>query len=258
MRIRILTAVIISSFALVGCGSNLGGSFNPAEKQGDFEPGFFSPDEELTKADREGGEGDTKVLSPEEEAEYIETLQEDSAALKALLSFPQTEWNECTDNTSGNYLDFACAKKRNVSQILDGYLQGKLISCVNTAMTAQGGGEAGKVHLVHAGVTADARHSPKSLHSYNRAIDIKAIRINLKAGGSREYTYSKIGNRPFYAALRNCWGKLINTTNGCPLYRGSTLLTGSIGWENSDHGKHMHLSVPYCVNGKYGPGLWVR
>lgn len=258
MSKRIGMILILSGAMMTGCGPSEKSTFNAAEHAQDFEEGFFTPDEALTEADRKGGEGDTQVLNPEEEKEYKATIKRDEGLFKSLLSFPQTEWNECADKTTGNYLEYACAKSRDVSVILDGYLQDRLLTCVDAAMVKQGGGKAARLHLVHAGVTADVRHSPKSLHSYNRAIDIKAIKVDLKTGGTRDYTYSKIGNRPFYTELRNCWGKLLKATNGCPLYNGNAQLTGSIGWENADHGRHMHLSVPYCLSGKYGAGLWVR
>lgn len=225
------------------------------EQEQDYGPGFFSSEVDTTQDDMEGGEVNSEL--PDQD-ELTETLKNKSP-IESLISFPQKTWMECRDTVTGNYLDYTCAAQgRTVSVILDSYLQKRLIACVDAGLSAQGGGTSEVLHITHAGITADANHSPKSLHSVNRAIDVKVVKVKLSDGQEKQFTYSKVGNRPFYTALRNCWGRTVNTYNGCPYYGGSPQLTGSIGWENTDHGRHMHLSVPYCVNGKYGNGLWRR
>lgn len=254
-------AILVISLAIfataTGCSNAIGkASVNPAEFEPDYGPGFFDEKGiDTTLEDAEGGEVNGELPPPE----YIEEEILNKGGVSAFVSFPQTSWNECSDKVTGQYLTYACAKSRQISVILDSYLEQRLAACVNDGMKAQsGGGMAKSIHLVHAGVTADPRHSPKSLHSYNRAIDIKAIRAQLTSGEVRTYTYSKTGNRTFYTALRKCWGNTVHKYNGCPLYSGNPMLTGSIGWENSQHGLHMHLSVPYCLSSGYGPGVWVR
>lgn len=195
------------------------------------------------------------LLSPEQ-LEEMEQLPENE--IEALLRFPQTTWNECRDNPSGNYGAAACASQRRISVVLNGYLEKSLLRCVDEGLEAQGGGRARAVHINHAGITGDARHSPRSLHAENRAIDIKMLKVRLSNGTEKQFTYSVVGNRPFYTALRKCWGEIMHRDNKCPLQKGQTLYTGSIGWEDKNHGAHMHLSVPYCVNGAYSSSYFQR
>jgi hypothetical protein len=225
------------------------------EQEQDYGPGFFSGDVDTTQDDFEGGEINTDL--PDQD-ELTEILKRENP-IELLLSFPQKTWMECTDHVTGNYTDYACvAKGRPISVILDAYLQRRLLDCVDAGLAAQGGGTAQALHITHAGITADARHSPHSLHSVNRAIDVKVIQVLLSDRTRKQFTYSKVGNRPFYTALRTCWGRTVNLYNACPLYDADPALTGSIGWENARHGRHMHLSVPYCLGGRYGSGLWRR
>lgn len=224
-----------------------------AAAEQDYGPGFWDSELDLTQENREGGETNTDLPDPA----TIETLRRRSP-IEALINFPQTHWNECSDRVTGNYSDIACARARGISVILDEYLQDRLIACVDKGLEAQGGGTAEAIHINHAGITADSNHSPRSLHSVNRAIDIKSIKVQLTNDTDKEFKYSLASNRPFYKAMRKCWGNVVHTVNGCPLYRGDASLTGSIGWEDRDHGRHMHLSVPYCVGGNYGSYYWIK
>lgn len=250
----ISTALALMLFVSVNPVYSQDSAHDPELEQ-DFGPGFFNGDVDTTNEDANGGETNTELPNQDE---LMETLKRESP-IESLLSFPQKTWMECSDPVTGNYLDSICAPKgRTISVILDSYLQNRLMACVDAGLAAQGGGSAQVLHITHAGITADARHSPYSLHSVNRAIDIKILKVQLSSGQEKQFTYSKVGNRPFYTALRDCWGRTVNYYNGCPLYGGDPKLTGSIGWENTQHGHHMHLSVPYCVNGRYGAGLWRR
>lgn len=229
---------------------------DPTAPEQEYGPGFFESEIDTTQEDYEGGETNRELPNPDDPA-VIETLRRRNA-IEALIRFPQTQWNECSDRVTGNYADARCAKARGISVILDEYLQNRLISCVDAGLAAQGGGTAEAIHIQHAGITADVNHSPRSLHAVNRAIDVKSIKVQLTNDTDKEFKYSLMSNRPFYKAMRTCWGKVVNQVNGCPLYQGSAMLTASIGWENSDHGRHMHLSVPYCVGGNYGSYYWIK
>lgn len=252
---RLLPLYFLIFSSVLGCGEGFTAS-NPAELEQDFGSDFWDQKIDTTVEDQEGGESNGELPHPDV---IDEILRNDSVSAKSTLSFPQKIWNECSQNPSGNYADAACVEQRNISSILDSFLKQRLLQCVEEGMVSQTGpGKAKSIHINHAGITGDPRHSPKSLHSFNRAIDVKMIRATLTDGTVRQYTYSKSGNRTFYTALRKCWGNVVHTFNGCPLYSGNAMLTGSIGWENADHGRHMHLSVPYCVSGNYGSGIWVR
>lgn len=262
MKKQLLSAALVLLASLSASAAFAQTSGHDPETEQDYGPGFWDSDVDMTDEDAIGGETSSQLSGSEDE---VRGQQEDiirreglHSFMKMMIEFPQTKWNECKDQPSGNYEEYACAQSRTVSVILNKYLREKLMSCVDAGMAAQGGGTAAALHITHAGVTADARHSPYSLHSKNRAIDVKVLKVELTNGEVRQFTYSKVGNRPFYTAMRKCWGGVVHSGNGCPLYSGNAGLTGSIGWENKQHGRHMHLSVPYCVNGAYGSGLWRR
>lgn len=246
----------LSFLFIASCGDSLEtaspGINNPAELEEDFAPGFFDGEEDLTEEDTLGGEnhGDLE--------DYEETLIEKPISSQEAFRFSQTLWDECNEAVTGNYLSYGCARRRHISVILKSFLADHIYKCVDQALAAQGGGISDEIHITHAGIAGDRRHSPRSLHAENRAVDIKVIKVRLTNGLSRQFTYAKIGNRPFYTALRNCWGKTVSQFNECPLYRGTPLYTGSIGWENRNHGRHMHMSVPYCYNNRHGSYYWVR
>lgn len=253
---RHLILALVAAIGLGALSACARQGYDPERDDADFGKGFFEVDEDLkdmTKEDKAGGETSHETIEP---GARVDTIEKQTTATR--LSFPQTKWNECVDKVTGNYETYQCVSRRDISVILDSYLQERLISCVDSGLAAQGGGTSRRLHITHAGITADARHSPRSLHSVNRAIDIKIIQVELYGGSTKTFTYSKLGNRPFYTALRDCWGRTVSRHNGCPLYADNPKLTGSIGWENADHGRHMHLSVPYCLSGAYGSGLWVR
>lgn len=204
---------------------------------------------------QEAEESDEHVLTPEQEAEYFqdtfyrELYNFDKSVHR--FKFPQTNWLECSDKITGNFSGYGCSNKRNISVILKTYLMNHFTSCVNDALRAQGGGTTDDIHIIHNGILGDPRHSPRSLHAENRAIDVKSIEMKLKSGATKSFVYEKKSNRDFYIALRKCWGKTVSTKNNCPIYNGSSMLTASIGWEDSRHQHHLHMSVPYCVGGSY-------
>jgi hypothetical protein len=250
LRTLILVALVVSTLTTSAQTDPTRKSTHDPELEQDYGPGFWDADRDTTVEDTEGGETNTDLPTPDQ----IDKIQRES--FLQILKFPQTIWNECTAVVTGNYQDAKCAPGRNISEILNEYLQQKFIACVDAGLASQGGGTANVIHITHAGITADANHSPKSLHAVNRAIDVKVINVQLTDGNEKQFTYSKTGNRPFYTGLRKCWGAVVHNDNGCPYYANSPGLTGSIGWENSSHGHHMHLSVPYCVNGQYGAYYW--
>lgn len=223
------------------------------QEEQDYAPGFFETDADMTSEDLEGGETNGDLPHPDE----ISILTAPNW-LRALVTFPETQWNECEAGVSGNYVELQCAKNRGISVILNSYLQERLMSCVNQALKDVGNSEATKIHVTHAGIAGDPNHSPRSLHAVKRAIDVKQIEAYSASGEKIAFDYSKLSNRPFYKSLRTCWGHVVNKYNGCPYYAGNPERTGSIGWENSAHGRHMHLSVPYCVSGAYGSYYWRR
>ncbi|MCC6137451.1 MAG: hypothetical protein IT287_02380, partial [Bdellovibrionaceae bacterium] len=196
-------------------------------------------------------ESDEHVMTPEQELEYLTSFEAMGKA--TTFKFAQTTWKECTDPITGNYYGYKCASSRNISEILKKFMFTHMYKCVNKGLAAHGGGTVASYHVEHAGIFGDPRHSPRSMHAENRAVDIKSLTVKLTSGVSKKFVYEGTTNRAFYTAFRSCWGDIVRTYNGCPLYKGVAMYTGSIGWENKDHQHHMHTSVPYCINGSYGP-----
>ena len=234
------------------------------ETEQDYAPGFFTELEDLgATADypEDGEDGTTKLYGPNEDIKAFDP--DDFTTSVDLLG----SWPECKHmRATGNYTGYQCSSRRVIGERLLTAFDEALLECINVGLVAQGGGTAAKVHLEHAGIMADRNHSPKSNHSIGRAIDVKRISVELQSGGQRTFAYAKLGNRPFYTALRACWGETMVNWNDRPLYRGDTGLTASIGWEDPRHGRHLHLSVPVCYNGdldgrwwaKWCLGLWCR
>lgn len=191
------------------------------------------------------------VFTPQQE-EAFRTHFMRNKSTRADFRFQQTSWKECTDDPSGNYSGIGCASSRQISQILKDFMQDFIYECVDAGLRAQGNSAADDIHVVHDGILGDRNHSPRSLHAEARAIDIRSIDVKLVNGSSRKITYAGTSNRSFYTAFRSCWGNVVKRENGCPLYQGNAGRTGSIGWEDRNHQNHMHTSVPYCVNGRYG------
>lgn len=194
----------------------------------------------------------TRIITPDEEDEYLRGFWR-SFSVQPLYRFKQTEWGECSEAITGNFKGYACSDHRAISVILKKLLADNIYTCINKGLAAQeGGGTVADLHIVHNGITGDARHSPKSLHAENRAIDIVSLEMKLADGRVKSFVYEGKTNRTFYTAFRNCWGRTLKAKNGCPYYQGSNILyTGSIGWENKDHQHHLHVSAPHCVSGSY-------
>lgn len=214
-------------------------AINPAENEEDFPQNFFT-DSEISEESIEG---------------YLQ--QDDSTIILERSDFPQTYWDECNENVSGNYLTYGCTRRRLMASIFKTKLNQAIFSCVDKALAAQGYGKARGIHIQHAGIACDNNHNRRSLHCQNRAIDVKAFQLRLNDGRSLQFTYSKLGNRPFYTALRDCWGRAVVNLNACPV-RGSYSTTASIGWEDSGHGRHMHLSLPVCSRGSHVGNYFVK
>jgi hypothetical protein len=203
-------------------------------------------------------EGHAHTLTPEEEELFYQQAYQKGDFEILNFRFEQTDWRECTDRVSGNYNGYNCANRRGISVVLKEFIDNHMGSCVQAGLDKVDGGTLEDLHIIHAGILGDRRHSPRSMHAENRAIDIKAFRVTNTKGFTKTYTYKGSTNRSFYQAFRNCWGQTIKTYNNCPTYRGDIGRTGSIGWEDSNHQSHMHTSVPYCVNGRYGSYYYNR
>lgn len=198
------------------------------------------------------------VFTPEEEARFYEEAHQKGDLGILEFRFEQTSWRECTDYVTGNYSGYDCANRRGISVILKDYMDKHMPVCVQEGLNTIGEGELDQLHIIHDGILGDRRHSPRSMHAENRAIDIRAFKITMYDGRELEFRFNDSSKRGFFKAFRQCWGKTIKEENNCPVYANDLGRTGSIGWEDSNHQNHMHTSVPYCVNGRYAGNYYRR
>lgn len=199
-----------------------------------------------------------RVLTAEEESRFVDQMDLEMDLDLFNFRFGQTTWRECDDYVTGNYTGYGCSNRRMISKILKSFMEEHIPSCVQEAMNATEEGRLDQLHIIHDGILGDRRHSPRSLHAENRAIDIRSFLVTKADQTQVEYVYRLKTNRKFFTEFRKCWGKAVHEFNGCPLIRGQALLTGSIGWEDRNHQNHLHTSVPYCVSGNYGSGYFRR
>lgn len=198
------------------------------------------------------GEDGSSVLSYEEEQQYFE----ETMGLRSM--FPQTTWRECVDYITGNYTGYNCSNRRGISVILKSFMEDHFLTCANEALKSYNGQKAVDLHVTHDGIQGDARHSPRSLHAEARAIDVDSMIVTYSSGRSEKLTFKGAQHQKFFNSFRQCWGQKVNRHNGCPYISGQASLTGSIGKEDRNHQNHMHVSVPYCVSGRYSTSYFQR
>jgi hypothetical protein len=206
----------------------------------------------------------THMLTPEEEELLYDSL-DDGDFLKSFnlrFQFQQTLWDECDDEITGNFEDssitLTCSNRRAISVILQSFLFNHLSKCVNTGLVSIGAPSARFIHISHMGITADPLHSPRSLHSERRAIDLRVLRVEFQNGQQAHFAYGDLAHHQFFENVRQCWGNSLIQFNQCPPFDGARNRTGSIGREDGNHQNHLHISVPYCINGNYAGNFFRR
>lgn len=200
-------------------------------------------------------ETDESVLTYEAELEY---LQQEYFLLGRGHVFAQTKWLECDDFITGNYSNFRCTNRRTLAKILKSFMDNNFLTCVNEGLSAVGKPQAVDLHVTHDGIQGDRNHSSRSLHAEARAVDVDSFVVFYENGEEERLSFKSSRNDKFYKGFRSCWGKSVNRQNGCPLIAGRADRTGSIGKEDSNHRNHMHVSVPYCVRGRYAGRYFQR
>lgn len=198
------------------------------------------------------------VLNPEQEKKYLREIEQSDDFHLLDFRFAQTKWYECSDPITGNFTNYQCNDRRGIAVILKRFMDDYLPHCVQSALDTISGGELEDLHIIHDGILGDRRHSPRSLHAENRAIDIRAFRVTTLENGTQTYAFADNKNEAFFNGFRRCWGRSVHENNGCPKYAGSFLRTGSIGKEDRNHQHHLHTSVPYCYRGDYGRYYYKR
>ncbi len=195
-----------------------------------------------------------RPFTPEEEEAYFTPFEN---GLFRKRRFPYTYWNECSKPITGNYQGYSCTSIRRISEILFDFMDTHLGRCVEEAASTIGW-VVEDYHITHKGIYGDRNHSSRSLHAEGRAIDISAISLTLSDGRRRKLDYKSYAGGKFFSKLRSCWGSSVMQYNNCPSYNGVRHRTGSIGSENHRHKYHLHLSVPYCISGRYAGHYYRR
>ena len=174
---------------------------------------------------------------------------------------PQVQWDECKGIKS-NYDDGsqnANCKKRTISKEYISFFDKNFSKCVQQASSdfSENNAMLESIKFSHAGIAGDQRHTNRSYHSVNRAMDIKTISF-VKNGETKTMKVSdqkKSPTKEFFESFRKCWNdKIVEYKSNCP---GSSN-KGSIGHENKNHQHHLHLSLPYCPRTKNGSKYYVK
>ncbi|WP_372655738.1 hypothetical protein [Halobacteriovorax sp.] len=189
-------------------------------------------------------------------------LSIDNSGAGSIKGEQQVIWDECKGIKS-NYDDGAqssTCKKRKVSKEFINFFDKNFSTCVQQAVKGYKKGNNQAVDAIkfsHAGIAGDPRHSNRSYHSVNRAIDIRQIsyiqggkKVTLKVSDQK-----KSPAKEFFEKFRKCWhDKIVETSSKCP---GSSN-KGSIGHEHKNHQHHLHLSLPYCPRVKNGSKYFLK
>ncbi|HRK07331.1 MAG TPA: hypothetical protein PLZ57_06145 [Pseudobdellovibrionaceae bacterium] len=163
-----------------------------------------------------------------------------------------TSWNECSGIVRGNYEGARCTTARGMASEFLVFMQRQLVGCVNQGLRSIGLPNTDRISLIHRGVMADDNHGRASLHAVGRAIDIARITAYPKGLDAVTMDYLRAVQSPssrerkFYVKLRQCFGE-IHRSRGCPRRRSGQPL-GTIAWEDRDHRRHIHVSMPFCPN----------
>ena len=169
---------------------------------------------------------------------------------------PQVKWDECK-GIKANYDDGkqnTTCKKRTISKEFINFFDDNFAKCVKKASTTFKGENPEEIQSIkfsHAGIAGDQRHTNRSYHSVNRAMDIKTISF-VQDGKTKTMKVSDQKKSPakeFFVSFRKCWNdQIINNKSNCP----GRSNKGSIGHEDKNHQHHLHLSLPYCPRTKNG------
>ena len=183
----------------------------------------------------------------------------------------QSTWNECgtkaapaghksTNFQKGQITGYYMGTPRscnrlNISTEFNRFLQKNMSQCVSDSLSREGiRSSVYGIVIGHRGITGDNKHSSRSLHAINRAIDIATLHIKLDDGQVIERSANGRQNsnphRSFYANFRRCWSEKMDSQHPgrrCP----GKIPKGSIGAEDRKHRGHIHLSLPHCPSRGY-------
>lgn len=199
----------------------------------------------------EGSYNPNDISEDEEFSGFPLTIANDDGG--SIKGEKQIVWDECKgikSNYDNGEVRAGCTKRRLSKEYFD-FFNENFGTCVQVAaMGFESNADVEKISFSHNGISGDPRHSNRSYHSVNRAIDIKQIKItqNGETKILKVTDQKKSPTKEFFEAFRGCWhNKIKNYKPDCP---GSSH-KGSIGHEDDDHQHHLHLSLPYCPSNGY-------
>ena len=156
----------------------------------------------------------------------------------------QIRFNACDPSggiTARYYENARCGSVRKISKTFNGFLRRNLKACVEQGTRKR----VQHVNIIDAGISGDPRHTSRSLHSMNRAIDIKSFEITYTDGSTETINSDQQSQRAsFFQGFAQCWSNAViaQTSGSCP----GSIPKGFIGREDPDHRHHIHISLPYC------------
>lgn len=222
--------------------------------------GFYTADNSFIYLD-----SDMTTMTSPEHAHFV--LITDALAFHyETESVMDIKWNECNNRYfTGRYSILKkCSTRRFLDDTFTKFLEKNLLSCVNQGLKKAKKPQAVSVFVLHDGTAGDGRHrTTQSLHNVGLAIDIAEFTVKSRSNRNLKISYQKAVRSPrsweiaFYKGFRLCWGKkTVQRDRNCKSrnrrYNISKGLNyqGSIGWEDSKHRNHIHISHPICSGSK--------
>lgn len=157
---------------------------------------------------------------------------------------PQIYFNACDPAggmTARYFENRRCTRSRKISRPFHHFLRRNMKSCVQQSTKK----DVHHVNLIHVGIAGDKNHTSRSLHSVNRAIDIKTFEITYKDGSTEKiHSNQQLVRQDFFQKFAMCWSSAIVSQNSSPCP--GSIPKGYVGRESPKHRQHIHISLPYC------------
>ncbi len=181
-------------------------------------------------------------------------------------SIMDIKWNECNNRYfTGRYaLLKSCSTQRFLDNTFTRFLEKNLLTCVNAGLSQAKKTRAASVFVLHDGTSGNKSHQATvSLHNIGYAIDIAEFTVKSRSNRSLKINYKRATANPrswemaFFQGFRLCWGRATVKRDGACASRNRPYnvkrglnYQGSIGWEDSKHRNHIHVSHPVCSGSK--------
>ncbi len=192
-------------------------------------------------------------LAAEEEMAYLNSCKNNTPVAPGEVRIYQTSYS--AQDQDGNSIQLKC-ERMPVSEVwLQTFLEA-LPQCIAESTAAVGWKMPASV-VVHSVMIYMHKGSngKLSLHAPARAVDISKLEL-IDSKGSQNVVVSLANQannpiddttteRKFLRAFRGCWSDTLVDRYACSNWNKQNF-RGSVGWEDSAHQNHLHLSRPFC------------